>query len=182
MTDAAKNLADNIRQLRESRGLTQQQLARLSEIPRPTLASLETGAANPTLSVLTGVAAALQVSIEELIGSPRNQVQIFRAGFGKSRRKPGAVISPLLPETIPGLDISRIELNPGGRLTGIPHTTGTREYLSCISGTIELRVAAAGWILECGDAIVFRGDQRHSYHNPSTRQACQAVSVVCFAS
>ena len=70
MTDTAKNLAGNVRQLRDRRGLTQQQLALLSDIPRPTLASLESGAANPTLSVLTRVAAALQVSIEELIGTP----------------------------------------------------------------------------------------------------------------
>ena len=181
MTNAAKNLSDNIRQLRDHRGLTQLQLARLSNIPRPTLASLESGAANPTLSVLTGVASALQVSIEELIGSPRNQVQLFRAGFGKSRKKPGGVISHLLPESIPGLDISRIELLPAGHFTGVPHTTGTREYLTCISGKIELGISGHSWSLEEGDSIVFRGDQRHSYHNPNNRAACQAVSVVCFA-
>lgn len=181
MTKAAKNLSDNIRQLRDQRGLTQQQLARLSEIPRPTLASLESGAANPTLSVLTGVAAALQVSIEELIGPPRNQVQIFRAGFGKTRKKSGGTISHLLPESIPGLDISKIELVPGGHFTGVPHTTGTREYLTCINGKIELKIAGESWSLETGDSIVFRGDQRHSYHNPENRQTCRAISVVCFA-
>lgn len=181
MTDTAKNLAGNIRQLRDQRGLTQQQLARLSEIPRPTLASLESGAANPTLSVLTCVAAALQVSIEELIGAPRSQVQLFRAGFGKSRKKSGGTINHLLPEAIPGLDISRIELSPGGHFPGVPHTTGTREYLTCITGKIELLVSGEKWALQTGDSIVFRGDQRHSYHNPDNRVACQAISVVCFA-
>ena len=181
MTDTAKNLAGNVRQLRDRRGLTQQQLALLSDIPRPTLASLESGAANPTLSVLTRVAAALQVSIEELIGTPRNQVQLFRAGFGKARKKTGGTIRHLLPETIPGLDISGIELSPGGSFTGVPHTTGTREYLTCINGTIELVVAGDSWKLATGDAIVFRGDQRHSYHNPDKRVMCRALSVVCFA-
>ena len=181
MTNAAKNLSDNIRQLRDHRGLTQHQLARISEIPRPTLASLESGAANPTLSVLTSVAAALQVSIEELIGTPRSQVQVFRAGFGKPRKNSGGVISHLLPESIPGLDISRIELLPGGHFTGVPHTAGTREYLTCINGRIELKLSGDGWLLEAGDSIVFRGDQRHSYLNPDNRRPCQAISVVCFA-
>lgn len=179
MSDLAKNLGNNIRQLREEAGFTQQQMAERSDIPRPTWASLESGAANPTLSVLTRVAAALQVSIEELIGPPRAQIQFFKAGFGKARRKGGSVLQPLLPESIPGIEISRIDLEGGAQLTGVPHTSGTREYLSCVNGTIELHVAGTSWKLESGDAVVFRGDQRHSYRNPQALP-CQAVSVVCF--
>ncbi|HET6303592.1 MAG TPA: cupin domain-containing protein, partial [Myxococcota bacterium] len=32
-----------------------------------------------------------------------------------------------------------------------------------------------------GDAVVFRGDQRHSYHNLDSRRPAVAISVVCFA-
>jgi transcriptional regulator with XRE-family HTH domain len=180
MSELAKNLGSNIRQLREEAGFTQQQMAERSEIPRPTWASLESGAANPTLSVLTRVATALQVSIEELIGPPRAQIQFFRAGFGKTRRKSGAALLPLIPEAIAGIEISRLDLQGGAQLTGVPHTTGTREYLSCISGCVELTVAGTSWKLESGDAVAFRGDQRHSYRNADPKQPCQAVSVVCF--
>jgi transcriptional regulator with XRE-family HTH domain len=76
MGDLATNLADNLRRLREERGLSQQRGAELSGVPRPTWASLESGAANPTLSVLSRVAAALQVSIEELIGAPRTAARL----------------------------------------------------------------------------------------------------------
>jgi len=34
-----------------------------------------------------------------------------------------------LPETLPGLDIERMELPPGASMTGTPHAPGTREYL-----------------------------------------------------
>ena len=67
----AANLAANVRSLREQRGMTQQQLAKIAGIPRPTWANLESGAANPTLSVLHRVALALQVPIEELTSTPR---------------------------------------------------------------------------------------------------------------
>ena len=60
-------LALNIRRLRSARQLSQQKLATLAGIPRPTLAHLESGSANPTLSVLMRLASALQVMIEELI-------------------------------------------------------------------------------------------------------------------
>ena len=53
----------------------------------------------------------------------------------------------------------------GGQLGGIPHTPGTREYLTCESGRIELVASGERWELGPGDALVFRGDQRHSYAN-----------------
>lgn len=181
MDDIRANLAENARRLREARGLSQQRIAVLSGIPRPTWASLESGSANPTLAVLTRAAGALQVSIEELIGAPRTAARLFRAGELKERRRQGARLRPLLPEAIPGLDISRMELAPGGRLGGVPHTAGTREYLTCERGRVELVASGECWRLGPGDALVFRGDQRHSYRNPDPRRLAVAITVVCFA-
>jgi transcriptional regulator with XRE-family HTH domain len=181
VSDPGANLAANLRRLREARGLSQQQVARLSGMPRPTWASLESGSANPTLAILTRAAAALQVSIEELIGPPRTEARLFAAGEARVRRRQGAQIRPLLPEAIPGLDISRMELAPGGSLTGIPHTPGTREYLTCESGRIELVASGERWELGPGDSLVFRGDQRHGYRNLETARRAVAISVVCFA-
>jgi len=181
MDDASANLAANVRRLREARGRSQQQMAKLSGMPRPTWASLEAGDANPTLAVLKRAAAALQVSIEELIGPPRTAARLFPAAEAAPRRRQGALLRPLLPESIPGLDISRMELAPGGHLTGIPHTPGTREYLYCEHGRLELAASGERWELGAGDVLVFRGDQRHGYRNLDPRQPAVAVSVVCFA-
>jgi transcriptional regulator with XRE-family HTH domain len=179
--DSGANLAANVRRLREARGLSQQQMARLAGIPRATWASLEAGGANPTLQVLGRAASALSVSIEELIGPPRTAARLFAAGAWPEKRRQGARIRPLLPESIPGLEIARMELVPGGQLAGVPHTPGTREYLSCEQGRIELVASGERWQLEAGDALVFRGDQRHSYRNLEARRASVAISVVCFA-
>src|SRR5574342_879028 len=100
MPDPGENLAANVRRLREARGLSQQQMARLAGIPRPTWASLESGSANPTLAVLKRAAAALQVSIEELIGPPRTAARLFPAAEVPVRRRQGAALRALLPESI----------------------------------------------------------------------------------
>ena len=178
---AGRNLAANLRRLREARGLSQQQVARLSGLPRPTWASLESGSANPTLAVLSRVVAALQVSIEELIGPPRTAARLFPAGAVPGKRRQGATTRPLVPEPISGLDISRMELVPGGTLVGIPHTPGTREYLTCENGRLELVASGERWQLGVGDCVVFRGDQPHSYRNLDARRRAVAISVVCFA-
>jgi transcriptional regulator with XRE-family HTH domain len=177
---SATHLARNLRRLREERGLSQQQMSGLSGIPRPTWASLESGSANPTLAVLSKAASALQVSIEELIGPPRTACQFFPASDALVKKRGAARVRALIPESIPGLDIVRMELPAGGSMAGTPHTAGTREYLTCESGAVELAVAGEVYELVPGDALVFRGDQRHTYRNPGRRTAV-AFSVVAFA-
>jgi len=179
--DYRAHLAGNLRRLREARGLSQQRMAQLAGIPRPTWASLEAGGANPTLAVLGRAAAALQVPIDELVAPPRSAAQLLRATDVPVRRRGAARLRPLLPEAIPGLDISRLELGPAGTLAGVPHTPGTREYLTCERGRIELAAAGERWELGPGDSLVFRGDQRHTYRNPDGRRVAVAISVVCFA-
>ena len=74
MSHESAHLTDNIRHLREVRGLSQAQIAKLAGIPRATWTHLESGAANPTLTVLVKVANALQVRLEELLSPARSPV------------------------------------------------------------------------------------------------------------
>jgi transcriptional regulator with XRE-family HTH domain len=176
----ASRLGRNIRQLRESRGLTQGEMAALAEIPRSTWASLESGAANPTLAVMSRVAHALQVSLEELVAAPRSDATLFPRGALPREVRSGVELRKLLPDPIPGMEIDRMELPAGSHMTGVPHTPGTREYLACEAGQVLLVASGERWTLGAGDVVAFRGDQRHSYHNPGARPAI-AYSVVVLA-
>jgi len=82
---------------------------------------------------------------------------------------------------LPNLDLERLTLPPGARMAGVPHTPGTREYLACEQGTVELAVAGARYTLSAGDVVIFRGDQRHAYANPGKSTAI-AYSAIAFAS
>jgi transcriptional regulator with XRE-family HTH domain len=169
--DLAGRLAANIKHLRNLRGMTQQQIAKLSGLPRATWANMETGAANPTLAVMHRVAMALQVSLEELISAPRAATKFYRRDALTTAQRGQATVRKLLPDKVPGMEIDRMELPPAGRMVGVPHTPGTREYLTCEVGSIVLHVAGEQWKLDPGDVVVFRGDQRHSYANPGDRPA-----------
>lgn len=161
----AGNLAANLRYIRERRGLTQVQLARLASLPRSTVSQVETGAGNPTLAVLARLARALAVSIEELLSAPHAAVQVFRKGELALETRGQAVIQKLLPDRITGMEIDRLELPPGARMAGVPHRPGTREYLTCETGTLTLWTAGDRHTLSPGDVAAFQGDQPHSYIN-----------------
>ena len=60
------NVGKQIQKLRESRGLSQQDLAAKCNFEKSNMSRLEAGRVNPTLSTLEKVAKALDVSIAEL--------------------------------------------------------------------------------------------------------------------
>jgi transcriptional regulator with XRE-family HTH domain len=179
--DLPGRLAANLKQLREGRGYTQQQMAKIAALPRATWANLESGAGNPTLNVLHRVAGALQVSIEELISTPRASCRHYKRGELPVRRQGMGELRKLLPDSLAGMEIDRMELPPGGRMPGVPHTPGTREYLTCESGEITLFVAGERFVCAPGDVVVFSGDQRHSYMNSGSRPAVGYSVVVLVA-
>jgi transcriptional regulator with XRE-family HTH domain len=176
----AEHLGRNIRQLREARGLTQQQMSKLADVPRATWANLESGTANPTLAVMHRVASAFQVTLEELVATPRPGIAFYPRGSLPEKLRGTAKLHKLLPDAIPGMEIDRMELPPRATLVGVPHTPGTREYLTCERGGIVLVAAGERWELGQGDVVAFRGDQRHSYTNPGASAAI-GYSVVVLA-
>jgi transcriptional regulator with XRE-family HTH domain len=176
-----RNLALNLKYLRSQRGVTQARLAKQAGLPRSTLATLELGDGNPTLAVLARLSLALQVSIEEILSSPRAQSQVFPKGsLPISKRSGGkAWVAKLLPDPVPGMEIDRIELAPGASFRGVPHRPGTREYLCCEKGRLTLWAASERIELGPGDVAAFQGDQRHSYMNEGQVNAV-GFSVVAF--
>ena len=64
----SQNLANNIKKLREAKGLSQEKLARLADVANNTLIKMESGEnQNPTLVTLKKVAKAFGVSVDQLI-------------------------------------------------------------------------------------------------------------------
>ena len=57
----------NIRRIRESRGISQEQLAADAEIPYSSVNAIEGGKTNPTAASLMALADALEVSLSELL-------------------------------------------------------------------------------------------------------------------
>lgn len=175
----SQNLSLNIVNLRKKRKLTQSALAKISGIPRSTLASMECGMGNPSLQNLAKVCEALHVSFEELLSTPRSSVKLIRKeDIPTNKRAKGSVlVYKLLPDAIPGMAIDRIELEAGARMGGIPHANGTKEYLHCVEGQITVTVNGMVFDLGTGDVLAFPGESAHSYLNHGAKKAV-GISVV----
>jgi transcriptional regulator with XRE-family HTH domain len=179
---AAAHLARNLVALRRSRNLTQEALARAAALPRSTVASLESGAGNPSLVVLVKVAHALGVPIDELLASPRAMVRRWPAADVAFRTKGrGLTIRDLVPEPVPDEIMEVLDFAAGAAMAGTPHLPGTREYFTCLDGRVNLIVAGERHALAAGDVLAFPGNLPHSYQNADPLAVARGVSVVVFA-
>jgi XRE family transcriptional regulator, regulator of sulfur utilization len=182
LEEISKNLAQNVALLRKKRNLTQAGLAKIAGLPRSTLTYIESGQGNPSLQNLAKISAALQVSIEEMLSVPRGRYKLVKEEeISVYNRGQGAVqVYELLPDPIPGMHIDRMEFDLGGRLRGIPHINGTKEYLTCLQGEVTVRTGGETFVVQKGDVLAFPGDQMHSYENTGDVRAI-CVSVVVLA-
>lgn len=178
MEEAARRLATNLRRLRTQRRLSQQSLAELSGVPRPTVALLESGAANPTLSVLMRVAAALGVTLEALVGHPPGRVRHYPARALPERTLGVARARELLPDAGPGLSLERLELPAGARIVRRPSSSKSRCYVVCEVGEVELLLGAGVWRVAAGEVLAFDAEELGGYVNPTRRKAvCYSVTA-----
>jgi len=159
----SRHLARNLATLRQVRGLTQDGLARAAEVPRSTIANLESGDGNPSLTVLVKVARALSTSIDELTASPRAKVRRWSAkDVASHSRGRGVTTRDLVPEPVPDEMMELMQFAPGAVMAGTPHLPGTREYFSCIEGEVTIFVAGERFDLAAGDVLGFAGNTPHS--------------------
>ena len=175
--DPSRRLAANLKALREERGLTQATLARKAQIPKATWSGLESGSANPTLAVLLKAAAALEVSVEELLHVPRADLWVQRAEE-VSRRKTGPVEVRELGLGLRGVHLERLALAAGAAMAGVPHARGSREVLCCERGQLELVTMGRRVHLDPGDVVQFPGDRKHAYRNLGDEQVVAYSAVV----
>jgi transcriptional regulator with XRE-family HTH domain len=181
-TIVSGHLARNMFNLRQVRSLSQGDLSSLSGLPRSTVTHIESGSGNPSLRNLIKLANALRVSIEELLAPPRSEVHLVRSvDLPSTTKSKGAVrITQLLPDSIPGMSIERVEIEGGGRLVGAPHVRNSKEYITVLGGGREISVAGQTHRLMAGDVLAYPGDQPHHYDNVG-RGKVTFLSVVVVA-
>lgn len=176
------HLSRNLLALRHVRNLTQEALAKTAGVPRSTIANLESGNGNPSLTVLLKVSNALEVPLDELLASPRAKVRKWeKSELAAQSAGRGITIRSLITERMPEELLNVMEFAPGGSMRGSPHLPGTREYFTCLGGEVTIFVAGERYDLAAGDVLAFPGNLPHSYRNPDTHRPAHGVSAVILA-
>jgi transcriptional regulator with XRE-family HTH domain len=143
-----------LRELRSERGLTLQQVADRANIDVSTLSRLESGKRRLALDHLPALAAALEVSADELLGSPPRQDPRVRS---RARRRKGLTMWPLTRRgPANGLHAYKIVIEPARNLPpgALPVHEG-HDWLYVLSGRMRLILGDDDLTIEPGEAVEF---------------------------
>jgi transcriptional regulator with XRE-family HTH domain len=170
-----------VRQERQSRRWTLDQLAEAAGVSRRMVVNVEQGAANPSVGTLLRISDALGVGLPALVERPQPEpVKVTRHGDGAVLWRSqaggrGVLVAGTEPPDV--VELWDWILGPGDQHISEAHMAGTRELAQVQQGTVTVEVAGQPVILDVGDAVAFGGDVPHSYANPGTQPARFALAV-----
>lgn len=178
-----KKLGLRVKEYRQQKGLTLEQLAESSKVSRSMISKIERGEADPTTTLLSRLAEGLNVRVSELVGGiaadrvlviPKKKQPVFvdpETGF--ERRS----LSPLFPGG--GVDFV-YNILPAGKTAGPfeAHRPGVEEYLAVSKGRLRVRLGEASYVIDEGDSLFFSGDMMHFFENLSEKHPCHYYIVV----
>jgi transcriptional regulator with XRE-family HTH domain len=162
-------IARRVAALRKGGQLTFDELAARSDISKGMLVQIEQGRANPSISTLCKLAAALRVSVADLVdGSdhPHRSVRIVAPGSAPvlwQGPKGGSATLLVGSEGPDMLELWDWSLVPGEKFEARPHPAGTQELLSVIEGTLALEVDGQTHLVSAGSSASARTDCAHVY-------------------
>ncbi|MFJ6194927.1 helix-turn-helix domain-containing protein [Micromonospora sp. NPDC092111] len=170
-----------VRQERQSRRWTLDQLAEAAGVSRRMVVNVEQGAANPSVGTLLRISDALGVGLPALVEPPRPRpVKVTRCGEGAAlwtgqSGGRGVLVAGTAPPDV--VELWDWTLGPGDQHVSEAHPPGTKELLQVQQGTITVEVADRSVTLDAGDAVAFPGDVAHSYANPGTQPTRFTLAV-----
>jgi len=168
MEEITDLVAQNLKRMREEKKLSLEKLADLTGVSKSMLRQIERGDSSPTIATVWKIANGLKVSFTSLLNAPqcdptvirRSEIHPLVEDNGKYR------LYPCFPiEDGRRFEVYAIEIEQGGHLSAEAHPEGTQEFLTVFLGELTVRVGEQEYRVGKDDAIRFRADRPHAYHN-----------------
>jgi transcriptional regulator with XRE-family HTH domain len=183
----APEIGPVLRQRRKNRGLTLEQLAKLSGVSKSMLSQVERGLANPTFATLWSLTRALKIEFADLLegGSAQaaeSTIEVLTAANTPEMKSPDGLCSLriLSPPGMSGqMEWYEVGLAPGGVLDSKPHSMGAFEHFTALDDGLELTSGRSTCTLKAGETARYPADVQHRISNTSSTDA-RGLMIVLF--
>ncbi len=167
--DLLRVIGHNIRQLRNSKGMTLQALGTKIGLSPSMLSLLERGKTGPSIGTLVALASALGVQMSELldVNGAVSQELVSRAKGQRVYRTAEGVLRRIVKyDRSRGVEIAINRYEPGTASAPTPITHEGYEYGLAIEGKLVVTVNGQSHTLEEGDLISYPSTDPHRIVNP----------------
>lgn len=173
-------VGDNLKCLREEKGLSLDKVAEITGVSKSMLGQIERGETNPTINTLWKIGNGLKVPITSFINQERTPVVVISLDK----------LNPVLEDQgrlklytiFPYDNDKRFELfcmlmEAGCNIKSDGHFKGVEEYITVYEGEIEMCIGDKKYRLCKGNTINFLADIPHSYQTIGEGNAVASMMI-----
>jgi transcriptional regulator with XRE-family HTH domain len=187
--DLNQRIAERVRDLRATQGLSLDALAAKSGVSRSMISLIERGESSPTAVVLEKLAAGLGVMLASLFDTPAGAAQASggpvarredqlewqdpASGYRRRNVSPPGVPQPMQIVEVHFPAGERVAFETGGRDQRV------HQQVWVLEGAIDVTVGADRHRLREGDCLAMQLDRPTMFHNPTRKPARYAVVIAC---
>ena len=180
MKQPADAVADNLRNIRENRGLSLDQLSELTGVSKSMLRQIETGKSSPTIATIWKIANGLRLSFTALLRKPAVQAEVrsFKGEKPLTAESEHYRVFPMIPfEPQQSFETYYIEIDPGTQFSGEPHEGNVYEYVFVISGKLQISVEDKAYEISRGEFLQFQANCPHKYRCLGKKTASAIMQI-----
>ncbi|MBX5088340.1 helix-turn-helix domain-containing protein [Rhizobium lentis] len=163
-----EDIGRKLRLRRTIRGLSLQDVADKADISVSLLSQIERGMATPSLKSLRQICTVLNMPVGWLFDVPEGEHDdvIVRASARRLMNlgPKGMAKEMLSPDSVPGIQMLRIVIQPGGSSGPQPYNNESGAKCGVVlSGRLGLEVDKAEHVLDTGDSFAFEAKKMHRF-------------------
>ncbi|MEH2942852.1 XRE family transcriptional regulator [Lachnospiraceae bacterium KK002] len=182
MEQISLKIGERLKEIRNTRQLTLDDVAELTGVSKPMLGQIERGQSSPTINILWKISTGLKIPLSFFC--KQEEAEYTVAGLDGenviTEENGGMRAYPLFPfDPIRNVEAFYIELDAGVQHESLPHVTGVEEYVFMVHGTLKMAIGRKKVVLQEKQSIRFGADISHAYHNVSDK-ACAAYNVIFY--
>lgn len=162
-------VANRLRNWRKEKKLSLDELSRRASVSKGMLVEIEKGAANPSIAILCKLAAALGISVADIVNVSSDPLVhvieeaaipvLWQGALGGRARLLAGTVGPDM------IELWQWEMQPGERFTSPGHPAGTCELLHVNEGVLTLTVEETVTKVNQGASAVAKTEAAHGYAN-----------------
>ena len=165
------DLGKKIRQMRNQKGLTQEELADRCELTKGYISQLENNLNSPSITTLTDILAALGSNLSEFFQEEREEKVVFSKNEFIEKDSDGVLWNWLIPNAQKNMmEPVLVELGEGVETAGdIPHEG--EEFGYVLEGKIAIILGNKHHVCKKGEAFYYPANKPHSILNKGKSKA-----------
>lgn len=175
-------IGEKLKNLRNARTLSLDDVAALTGVSKPMLGQIERGQSIPTVTTLWKIATGMKMPLSFFLEEPQaeytvvnpDQTSVILGDDGKMRAY------PLFPyDPVRNVETFYIEFDQGCRHSSQKHNDGVEEHIFVLYGELRLVLGDKTIDVSGKQAVRFRADISHTYQN-LTENGCAVYNTIFY--